>query len=58
MKCRWPGVIRLPAEEVTWGWSPHGTEWLADRLRLCNPGRFAVLNWPFNPPVDRLAARA
>jgi hypothetical protein len=21
-------------------------------------GRFAVLSWPFNPPVDRLAARA
>jgi hypothetical protein len=21
-------------------------------------GRFTVLSWPFNPPVDRLAARA
>ncbi|MGC5019218.1 hypothetical protein [Micromonospora sp. DT47] len=27
---------------------------LADR----SLGRFAVLSWPFNPPVDRLAARA
>jgi len=27
---------------------------LADR----NLGRFALLNWSFNPPVDRLAARA
>jgi hypothetical protein len=32
------GVIRLPAEEVTWGSSPHGTEWLADRLRLSKGG--------------------
>jgi hypothetical protein len=32
------GVIRLPPEEVTWGSSPHGTEWLADRLRLCKGG--------------------
>jgi hypothetical protein len=23
-----------------------------------NLGRFAILNWPFNPTVDRLAARA
>lgn len=32
------GVIRLPPEEVAWGSSPHGTEWLADRLRLCKGG--------------------
>jgi hypothetical protein len=32
------GVIRLPPEEVTWGSSPHGTEWLADRLRLSKGG--------------------
>lgn len=31
-------VIRLPPEEVTWGSSPHGTEWLADRLRLSKGG--------------------
>jgi hypothetical protein len=32
------GVIRLPPEEVAWGSSPHGTEWLADRLRLSKGG--------------------
>ena len=32
------GVIRLPPEEVTWGSAPHGTEWLADRLRLSKGG--------------------
>lgn len=32
------GVIRLPPEEVTWGSSPPGTEWLADRLRLSKGG--------------------
>jgi hypothetical protein len=32
------GVIRLPPEEVTWGSSPHGTEWLAERLRLSKGG--------------------
>jgi hypothetical protein len=32
------GVLRLPAEEVTWGSSPHGTGWLADRLRLSKGG--------------------
>ena len=32
------GVIRLPPEEVPWGSSPHGTEWLADILRLSKGG--------------------
>jgi hypothetical protein len=32
------GVIRLPPEEVPWGSSPHGTEWLADMLRLSKGG--------------------
>jgi len=32
------GVIRLPPEEVAWGSSPHGTAWLADRLRLSKGG--------------------
>src|SRR6266702_8142345 len=32
------GVIRLPPEEVAWGSSPHGTLWLADRLRLSKGG--------------------
>jgi hypothetical protein len=32
------GMIRLPPEEVPWGSSPHGTEWLADRLRLSKGG--------------------
>lgn len=32
------GVIRMPPEEVLWGSSPHGTEWLAERLRLSKGG--------------------
>jgi len=32
------GMVRLPPEEVPWGSSPHGTEWLADRLRLSKGG--------------------
>jgi hypothetical protein len=32
------GVIRLPPEEVAWGSTPHGTEWLADRPRLSKGG--------------------
>jgi hypothetical protein len=32
------GMIRLPPEEVPWGSSPHGTGWLADRLRLSKGG--------------------
>ena len=32
------GVIRLPPEEVPWGSSPHGTEWLADIPRLSKGG--------------------
>jgi hypothetical protein len=32
------GVIRLSPEEVPWGSSPRGTEWLADRLRLSKGG--------------------
>ena len=32
------GVIRLPPQEVTWGSSPHGTEWLRNRLRLSKGG--------------------
>jgi hypothetical protein len=32
------GAIRLPPEEVTWGSSPHGIEWLADRLRPSKGG--------------------
>jgi hypothetical protein len=33
-------VLNLPSEEVPWGSQPHGTEWLADTLRL-NKGGFA-----------------
>jgi len=33
-------VINLPPEDVPWESSPHGTAWLADRLRL-NKGGFA-----------------
>src|SRR5262249_33379981 len=33
-------VINLPPEDVPWGSSPHGTAWLADRLRL-DKGGFA-----------------
>jgi hypothetical protein len=32
------GVINLPPEEVPWSSSPHGTEWLADSLRLSKGG--------------------
>jgi len=32
------GVISLPPEEVPWNSSPHGTEWLADSLRLSKGG--------------------
>ena len=32
------GMIRLPPEEVPWGSSPQGTEWLVDRLRLRKGG--------------------
>jgi hypothetical protein len=32
------GVVRVPPEEALWGSSPHGTEWLADRLRLSKGG--------------------
>jgi hypothetical protein len=32
------GVIALPPEEVPWNSSPHGTEWLADSLRLSKGG--------------------
>jgi len=31
-------VISLPPEEVPWNSSPHGTEWLADSLRLSKGG--------------------
>lgn len=33
-------VLNLPPEEIPWESSPHGTEWLADRLRL-DKGGFA-----------------
>lgn len=33
-------VLNLPPEEVPWDSSPHGTLWLADRLRL-SKGEFA-----------------
>src|SRR5258708_29699256 len=32
------GVINLPPEEVPWNSSPHGTEWLADEMRLSKGG--------------------
>jgi hypothetical protein len=31
-------VLNLPPQEVAWGSNPHGTEWLADRLRLSKGG--------------------
>jgi hypothetical protein len=31
-------VLNLPPEDVTWESSPHGTAWLADRLRLDRGG--------------------
>ncbi len=31
-------VLNLPPQEVVWGTSPRGTEWLADRLRLSKGG--------------------
>lgn len=31
-------VVNLPAQEVTWGSTPPGTLWLADRLRLSKGG--------------------
>jgi hypothetical protein len=31
-------VINLPPEEVVWETTPHGTEWLADHLRLSKGG--------------------
>jgi hypothetical protein len=31
-------VLNLPANEVTWGSTPHGSAWLADRLRLSKGG--------------------
>lgn len=44
------GVIRLPPEEVTWGSSPHGTEWLADQLRL-GKGNFGYYWRSYLDPV-------
>ena len=31
-------VLNLPPQDVVWGSSPHGTVWLADRLRLSKGG--------------------
>jgi hypothetical protein len=31
-------VLNLPPQEVVWGTSPRGTDWLADRLRLSKGG--------------------
>jgi hypothetical protein len=31
-------VLNLPSQDVVWGSSPHGTVWLADRLRLSKGG--------------------
>lgn len=44
------GVIRLPPEEVTWGSSPRGTEWLADQLRL-GKGNFGYYWRSYLDPV-------
>lgn len=44
------GVIRLSPEEVTWGSSPRGTEWLADRLRL-GKGNFTYYWRSYLDPV-------
>ena len=31
-------VLNLPPQEVVWGSTPHGTAWLADRLRISKGG--------------------
>jgi hypothetical protein len=50
-------VLNLPAEEVPWESSPHGTAWLADRLRL-DKGGFAYWWRSHLSPVPNHRIRA